>query len=118
MPSGSCLREASKPRVFRDVGAALCKPRRWLLSWRSHIALATLGHRALRWLRRTTQAKGRCRPFNMNTPLDTNMPKSMTSFPEAAGIYDSGTVIPGRSFIWHELGDHLLLNTGSRPHIV
>jgi type I restriction enzyme R subunit len=47
-----------------------------------------------------------------------NMPKSTTSFPEATGIYDSGTVIPGRSFIWHELGDHLLLNTGSRPHIV
>lgn len=46
------------------------------------------------------------------------MPKSTTSFPEATGIYDSGTVIPGRSFIWHELADHLLLNTGSRPHIV
>jgi hypothetical protein len=25
------------------------------------------------------------------------MPKSTTSFPEATGIYDSGTVIPGRS---------------------
>jgi hypothetical protein len=46
------------------------------------------------------------------------MPKSTTSFPEAAGIYASGKAIPGRSFIWHELGDDLLLNTGSRPHIV
>jgi hypothetical protein len=52
----------SGARVFRDVGLALCKPRRWPLSWRSHIAVATLGHRALRWLRRTAQAKGRCRP--------------------------------------------------------